>query len=220
MGHCRDRYRRQDTLDGRRVQHRRVKQHFAGWSVAQQLVQRDLAENAVPNERESIRAQIPAQQTNYELTRFDRARIQSVPGVDHSNGRARQVEFVGFHDARVLGRFASEQRYVGRLAGRGDGGHDALDTFRHELAEGDVVGHCERLGGGRGEVISAHSHEIPAETLEPVGTAGDFGLGSDAVRGHHQHGILVAVRNLEPCCKATETSNDTVGPGGSDVAAD
>jgi hypothetical protein len=136
------------------------------------------------------------------------------------DGGAGEVESPGVEHPRVLGRLPAEQGHPGL----GTGGGDGADQRRHRLdvhrADGDVVGHRQRTGAGRHQVVDAHRHQVCPETSRQAGAPGQLGLGAHPVGHHHQHRASVTGRQPDAGGEAAEPADDLVAPGCGDTPTD
>ena len=79
-----------------------------------------------------------------------------------------EVERVGVHEARVLGRLAAHERAAGLAAAGRDAADELGDRLGLEPAHRDVVEERERLGAEADDVVGAHRDEVDADRVEPA----------------------------------------------------
>ena len=135
------------------------------------------------------------------------AAVDDARALDDADRGAGQVERVGVHQPRVLGRLAADEG-AARLAAAGRDAADELgDLGRIELADGDVVEERERLGAGADDVVDAHRDEVDADRVEAPDRRRDRGLGADAVGRGDEQRLAVAGRDGERAAEPAEPAD-------------
>ena len=113
--------------------------------------------------------------------------------LDDAHREAGQVELVGRHDPRMLGRLAADQRAARLPAALVHAGHHGGDVLGVDLARGEVVEHEQGLGADADQVVHAHGDQVDADRLVAPGGPGHHQLRAHAVGRGHQHGLGEAV---------------------------
>ena len=117
-----------------------------------------------------------------------RGAVEQPVALDDADAEAGQVELVGLHQARVLGRLAADERAAGQRGSRRRSPPTSAATRSGiEPPDRDVVEEEERLGAGADDVVGAHRDEVAGRSCRSRPRAArDRGLGADAVRGADQ----------------------------------
>ena len=139
--------------------------------------------------------------------------------LDDADAAAGEVERVGLHEPRVLGRLAADQRRAGLAAAGRDAADELGDADRVEPADRDVVEEGERLGAGAHDVVGAHRDEVDADRVEPADRGGDRRLRADAVGRGDEQRLAIAGRDRERAAEPAEAADDLGPPGRVDVRA-
>ncbi len=80
---------------------------------------------------------------------------------------------------------------TGQRAAAGHAGHDGRHPLGLDRAADHVVGHEQRLGPARGQVVGHHGHQVHPDRVVDAEAAGEHHLGAHAVGGGGQHRVPV-----------------------------
>jgi hypothetical protein len=108
--------------------------------------------------------------------------VEQPIALHHADAETREVELVGLHQARVLGRLSADQRTAGQRAAVGDRGHQGRHSLGKDPTHGHVVQEEERFGPGADQIVGAHRHQVVANRVVPAQCHRDPGLRSHSVR--------------------------------------
>ena len=150
-------------------------------------------EQHVAGQRVAVGAQSGRGQSHDGIARPDPLGAELGAVLHCAHGEAGQVELVGRHDPRMLGRLAADQRAARLPAALVHPGHHGRDVLGVDLARGEVVEHEEGLGADADQVVHAHGDQVDADRLVTAGGASHHQLRAHPVGRGHQHGPGEAV---------------------------
>ena len=107
-------------------------------------------------------------------------------GLDHAGGGARQIVFLGGHEARVFSRLTAQKRNGNLFAGLGDAAHDIGDPLGNHLSTRNVIRHEERARPNHGDVVNNHADEVLTDRLVDVKLSRNGNLRAHTVGGSRQ----------------------------------
>ena len=158
------------------------------------------------HERVAVGMEPAAGQADDRVARLRLGAIDQLVALDEADAEAGQVERVGGHHARMLGRLAADERAADVVARLCHARHERRDARRIDLADGHVVEEEGGLGAVADDVVGAHRDEIDADRVEPAQRARDLGLGAHAVGGRHEHRLLHARWDLQRGSEAADAA--------------
>ena len=143
-----------------------------------------------------------------------RGPVEEPVPLPHPDAEPREVELVGLHEPRVLGRLAAGERRAGLAAALGDPRDQGRDPLRVQPPDRDVVEERERLGARAGHVVGAHRDEVDADRVQAAHRRRDRRLRPHAVGGRDDHRLPVARRDRDRGPEPAQAAEDLRAPRG------
>jgi len=134
----------------------------------------------------------------------DGAAVDRLGFLDNADGESGEIIFAWGERARMLSRFAADQRASGDLAAARDafdhfGGHVDLEPLAHVIIEEE-----KRLRALNQNIVDAHCHQVDADRVVLAEREGQFKLGANAIGSGDQDRLAKALGQLDQCAKAAD----------------
>ena len=154
-------------------------------------LQRESFEERLPGQRVAVRVEARGGKPDQHVS-FAHVAGQRLLAVHDAHDEPREIVVVGRVGAGHLRGLPADERTAELRARSGEAGHDLLHPHGVHLPEGDVVEEEERHRPLDQDVVHAVGHEVVAHGVVDARGARDLDLRPHAVRGGHEHGLLVA----------------------------
>ena len=133
---------------------------------------------------------------------------EQLVSLNQTGCRARNVVLVFCEQAGVLSGFAANQGGTSLCTCASDTAHNVSDTFGHNLAGGNVVGHEQRLSTAHDDVVHDHADQVVTDGVVNIECLRDSDLGTHTVGGGSQVGLAV-LDELGDVVQAREAAHAT-----------